>query len=115
MGFFDSISDAFSRDGAVTVFCEKIPVIGHVTAGIQAVSGNPEHAKRALASSTGALVTTAGAVGGFVVGGPVGAVAGGATASQLGIVTEWGISKTINDEEVKGNVGKLWFAGDSSK
>ncbi|KAL8746258.1 MAG: hypothetical protein Q9184_007772 [Pyrenodesmia sp. 2 TL-2023] len=107
MGFWDSIADAFSRDGAVTTFCEKIPVVGHVTAGIQALSGNPEHAKRALATSTGSLVTTAGAVGGFLVGGPPGAVLGATAASAAGVGAEYAISTTINDKDVKGNVGDV--------
>lgn len=105
MGFFDTIANAFSRDGVVTTICEKIPVIGHVTAGVQALAGNPEHAKRALATSTGSLLTTAGAVGGFLVGGPPGAVIGGALASTAGVGTEHLISKTIDDPNVKGKVG----------
>lgn len=107
MGFWDSISDAFSRDGVVTTFCEKIPIVGHATAGIQALAGNSEHAKRALATSTGSLITTAGAIRGFIVGGPIGAVAGGAAAAQLGIAAEWGISTTIHDDKVKGDVGEV--------
>ncbi|KAL8917371.1 MAG: hypothetical protein Q9208_007989 [Pyrenodesmia sp. 3 TL-2023] len=107
MGFWDSIADAFARDGAVTTFCEKIPVVGHVTAGIQALSGNPEHAKRALATSTGSLVTTAGAVGGFFAGGPPGAILGAAAASAAGVGAEYAISTTINDKNVKGIVGDV--------
>ncbi|PPQ99465.1 hypothetical protein CVT26_014281 [Gymnopilus dilepis] len=97
MGFFDTISSAFSRDGAATKFTEKIPVVGLVTAGVQAIAGNGDHAKRALATSLNATLTTAGTVGGFMVGGPVGAVAGGAAASCAGIGVEWGVSKTIDD------------------
>ncbi|KAG9064532.1 hypothetical protein KI688_003722 [Linnemannia hyalina] len=107
MGFWDIISDAFSRDGSVTCILEKIPVVGYGVATVQAITGNPDHAKRALATSTNSLITTAGAVGGFVVGGPLGAVAGGALASQVGMVTEFGISKTIDDDKVKGDVGAL--------
>ncbi|OJD29641.1 uncharacterized protein BKCO1_7600036 [Diplodia corticola] len=115
MGFFssvgsfftDTIPDAFSRDGAVTRVAESIPVVGHVTAGIQAAAGNTEHAKRAVAKATGSLATAAGAVGGFCVGGPVGAVAGGAAASQLGALIEHGLAKTIDDEKVKGDTGDL--------
>ena len=77
MGFFDSIADAFSRDGIATKFTEKIPVVGYVTAGVQAIAGNPDHAKRAFLQSS---VSTMGAVTGFVSGGPIGAVVGGVAA-----------------------------------
>ncbi|KAJ9645336.1 hypothetical protein H2201_008414 [Coniosporium apollinis] len=107
MGFWSSIADAFSRDGVVTTFCEKIPVVGHVTAGIQALAGNPDHAWRALATSTGALGTLGGIVAGFVVGNIPGAIAGGALGSQVGLGAEWGISKAIDNQEVKGDVGEV--------
>ncbi|KAG0057600.1 hypothetical protein BGZ89_001828 [Linnemannia elongata] len=107
MGFWDTITGAFSRDGDATRFLEKIPLVGYGVAGVQALTGNPDHAKRALATSTNSLITTAGSVGGFVVGGPLGAVAGGALASQVGMVTEFGISKTIDDDKVKGDVGEI--------
>jgi hypothetical protein len=105
MTIFRSIADAFSRDGAVTRFTEKIPVVGLVTAAVQGIAGNGEHAKRALANQANSIITTAGTMGGFVVGGPVGAVAGGAFASSLGIAAEYGVSTTIKDDEVKGNTG----------
>lgn len=101
------MGNSFSRDGSVTRVLEKVPIVGYGVAGVQALAGNPEHAKRALATSTNGLLTTAGAVGGMLVGGPVGAVAGGAAASQLGMVTEYAISTTITDKDVKGNVGEI--------
>ncbi|KAF9995952.1 hypothetical protein BGZ80_007383, partial [Entomortierella chlamydospora] len=107
MGFWSSIADAFSKDGAATHFFERIPVVGYGVAGVQAIAGNSEQAKRALALSTNSLITTAGAVGGFAVGGPAGAVAGGALAAQAGMASEWGIAKTINDPTVKGDVGEV--------
>ncbi|KAM9876921.1 hypothetical protein VDGL01_09004 [Verticillium dahliae] len=61
-----------------------IPVVGHATAGIQYLAGDKEGAQKSLAASTGNLVSTAGAVGGFIVGGPVGAVAGGMAGSTVG-------------------------------
>ncbi|KAK4649148.1 uncharacterized protein QC761_116455 [Podospora bellae-mahoneyi] len=107
MGFFDSIANAFSRDGIATRILEKVPVVGYGVAGVQALAGNTEHAKRALATSTNSLITTAGAVGGMVVGGPAGAIAGGAAASTIGLGTEYAISTTINDKDVKGDVGEV--------
>ncbi|KAF5644069.1 cnvh-domain protein [Fusarium sp. NRRL 52700] len=107
MGFFQSIADAFSKNGAVTKFAEQIPVVGHVTAGIQAIAGNGEEAKRALATSTGNIFSTAGAVGGFVVGGPPGAVAGGALGGLAGTFVESGIAGSINDPSVKGDLGDV--------
>jgi hypothetical protein len=107
MGFWSSIADAFSRDGSATRFCEKLPVIGHVTAGVQLLAGNPEHAKRAAATATNSTLTTGGAVLGFMAGGPPGAVAGAMLGSTAGIGCEYGISTAINDEGVKGNVGEV--------
>ncbi|CAN9080904.1 unnamed protein product [Alternaria sp. RS040] len=107
MGFWSGIADAFSRDGSATRFCEKLPVIGHVTAGVQLLAGNPEHAKRAAATATNSTLTTGGAVLGFMAGGPPGAVAGAMLGSTAGIGCEYGISTTIKDEGVKGNVGEV--------
>ena len=107
MGFWSSIADAFSRDGSATRFCEKLPVIGHVTAGVQLLAGNPEHAKRAAATATNSTLTTGGAVLGFMAGGPPGAVAGAMIGSTAGIASEYGISTTIDDKGVKGNVGEV--------
>ena len=42
-----------------------------------------------------------------MVGGPAGAVAGGMLASSAGIGCEYGISTTIDDQSVKGNVGDV--------
>ncbi|KAF9344425.1 hypothetical protein BGX34_005678 [Mortierella sp. NVP85] len=106
MGFFGDIADAFSKNGSVTKFCEQLPVVGHVTAAIQAISGNTE-AKRALATSTGNLVSTVGAVAGFCAGGPVGAVAGGSLGGLVGTFVETGIAGAINDPSVKGDLGDV--------
>jgi len=105
MTIWDDIGDAFSRVGVVTRFTEKIPVVGLATAGVQALAGNGEHAKRALANNFNSVITTAGTVGGFMVGGPVGAVAGGALGSSLGIGAEYAMSTTIDDPNVRGNTG----------
>ncbi|KAF8320373.1 hypothetical protein DL93DRAFT_1836321 [Clavulina sp. PMI_390] len=102
-----AMGNATSRDGAVTKFTEKVPVVGLVTAAVQAASGNGEHAKRALANQANSIITTAGTVAGFVVGGPVGAVAGGVLGSTAGIGAEYGISTTIDDENVKGDTGNV--------
>ncbi|KAL1799778.1 hypothetical protein ACET3X_000120 [Alternaria dauci] len=107
MGFWSGLVDAFSRDGKATRFCEKLPIIGHATAGIQLLAGNKEHAKRAAATATNSTLTTGGAVLGFMAGGPPGAVAGAMIGSTAGIGCEYGISTTIGDDNVKGNVGQV--------
>ncbi|KAE9403523.1 hypothetical protein BT96DRAFT_1080185 [Gymnopus androsaceus JB14] len=81
MGFWDTITSPFTRDGAATCFCERFPILGYGVAGIQKLAGNDEHAKRALALTTNSTLTVAGGVGGFFVGGPVGAALGAAAAS----------------------------------
>ncbi|KAF8316324.1 hypothetical protein DL93DRAFT_769306 [Clavulina sp. PMI_390] len=101
------MGNSVSRDGAVTKFTEKIPVVGLITAAVQAASGNSEHAKRALANQANAIITTAGTVAGFAVGGPPGAVLGGALASTGGIGAEWAVSTTIDDPNVKGDTGNV--------
>ncbi|KAG9192881.1 hypothetical protein G6011_11615 [Alternaria panax] len=107
MGFWSGIADAFSRDGSATRFCEKLPVIGHVTAGVQLLAGNSDHAKRAAATATNSTLTAGGAAIGFALAGPPGAVAGGMLASSAGIACEYGISTAIDDQSVKGDVGEV--------
>ncbi|CAN9172085.1 unnamed protein product [Alternaria alternata] len=85
MGFWSSIADAFARDGSVTLICEKLPVIGYVTAGVQLVAGNPDHAKRAAATATNSTLKVGGAAVGFAVGGPLGAVADATVGSMAGL------------------------------
>ena len=118
MGFwpspFSSIGEAFSKDGVVTTFVEKLPVLGHDVALVHVIAGNPDHAKRATATATNSAITEAGAVAGGaigVIGGPTGVIAGaslgGALAAQVGMVTEYGIASTIKDESLKGDVGEI--------
>lgn len=97
----------FGRDDGLVRLLEGVPVVGLGVATVQAAAGNPEHAKRALAVTLGNTVKAAGAAAGFVVGGPAGAVAGGALAASAGIGTEWAVSTTINDPNVKGDVGEV--------
>lgn len=49
--------------------------MGYGVAAVQLIAGNPDHAKRAAATSTNAIVTT----GGTVLGSMAGAAAGVAT------------------------------------
>ena len=97
----------------------SIPVVGHVTAGVQFIAGEKEGAKKSFAASTGNLVSTAGAVGGFLVGGPPGAIAGGAAGSALGGQLEnklngkdfdFSASKLLTDAAI-GGVGGLAGGG----
>ncbi|KAI8900126.1 hypothetical protein BC833DRAFT_618811 [Globomyces pollinis-pini] len=69
MGFFDSIGsafdtigDAFSKDGAVTKVCARIPVVGHGVSVIHMIAGNEEEARRDAINATmgiGGLVVDA--------------------------------------------------------
>ncbi|KAJ7785036.1 hypothetical protein DFH07DRAFT_907698 [Mycena maculata] len=114
MGFWSSFANAFSKDGAATTFMEKLPLVGHGVALVHVIAGNPDHAKRAAATATNSVITTAGAVAGGaigIVGGPAGVIAGasvgGALAAQAGMITEYGIASTIKDESIKGDVGEI--------
>ena len=81
--------------------------MGYGVAAVQAIAGNDDHVMRAVAVSTNSMLRTAGAVGDDFIDGPVGAIAGAAAASQVGMVIEWGIAKTIDNQDVKGDVGEI--------
>lgn len=116
------MGNATSRDGPVTVFCERLPVVGYGVALGQLIAGNGDHAARAFATSTNAAITTTGAVLGSIAGatvgiagGPIGVVAGAmaggaggsALGAQIGMGAEFGLSKLIDDDAVKGDVGEV--------
>jgi hypothetical protein len=81
----------------------SVPVLGHATAGIQWLAGDKDGAQKSLASSTGNLVGTIGAVGGFMCGGPPGAIAGGAAGSAIG----GQIERKINGQDMDLSLKKL--------
>lgn len=110
MGFGDWLSGAFSTNGSVTTFLEKIPVVGHVTGIVQFATGNTDQGWRAIAESTGNLFSVAGAVAG-AVGGPVGAAAGGAAGGALGTLIKHGIGTQIDNPDVKSDIGELTVTG----
>lgn len=74
MGFWQSVLNIVG----------SVPVVGHVTAGVQYLAGDTDGAQKSLASSTRNLVSSLGATAGFVVGGPVGAVAFGTAGAVIG-------------------------------
>jgi hypothetical protein len=86
-------------------FIVKVPGLGLVTAGVYALAGNTEHAKQAFPNNTNALITTVRSFDGFIIGRPVGAIAGGTLTSRVGIGAECAISTPIDDNQVKGNIG----------
>ncbi|KAJ3909657.1 hypothetical protein F5879DRAFT_984492 [Lentinula edodes] len=97
------MGNANSRDGSLTTFCERLPLIGYGVTAVQLIEGNPDHAKRAAATSTNAIVTTGGIFAGAVAGGSLGSAA----AAQFGMVTEYGIATSIGDAKVKAGVGEI--------
>lgn len=88
MGFWSSFMKTFHRNDST-----KNIHYNYDVAAVQTIAGNDDHVMRAVTVSTNSLITTAGAVGGGSVGGPAGAIVGEAAASQVGMVTEWGIAK----------------------
>lgn len=80
---------------------EAAPLAGYIAAGVELAVGDKDGARRAAAASTGNLLSTAGAVGGFLVGGPPGAIAGGALANVLGGQVESAINGNGLDLSVK--------------
>ena len=104
------VADGFSKDGAVTTFCESLPLTGYIPALVHAAAGNESHAKRAAAKSTSATVAAAVAVGttaAVVATGGVGLVAvGAATAAGVAGTAAGGgvqvaIEATYTDKDVK--------------
>ena len=91
----------------------SIPVVGHVTAGVQFIAGDKEGAQKPFAASTGNLCSTAGAVGGFdaghlgrnlagPLGGPLGALAGIALGGRR--------ENKLNGKDLGGDGGVLHVA-----
>lgn len=97
----------FEKDGEATQFCEKLPIIGYGVAAVHTANGDIEQARRATARSTNGALSTVGAVGGFIAGGPPGAVAGAALGSMAGIGSEYHLSSSIKDANIKGDTGDL--------
>lgn len=75
----------FSKNSTLTLLLERIPLIGQITAGVLAITGNTDEAWRALWSSSKFTVVTAAAVWGFTKWGIVGGVAG-AVLSYGGLI-----------------------------
>ena len=95
----------FSRDGAATLFMEKLPIAGLIAAGVQKLNGNGDHATRALATTLNSTITVAATAVGSL-GGPAGAAAGAIIGSQCGISLESKVAESIDDKQVAGDVGE---------
>jgi hypothetical protein len=59
------MGNTFLKDGAITKFCEGVPIVEHGVAAIHAMNGNMDKAKRAALTSSGPL---AGPVVGLLIG-----------------------------------------------
>jgi hypothetical protein len=56
---------------------DAIPVAGHIKGAVHYATGDYESGKNSMVSSSRSTCVTAGSLGGFCVGGPAGAIAGG--------------------------------------
>ncbi|XP_037052470.1 uncharacterized protein LOC119086000 [Bradysia coprophila] len=81
---------------------DGIPVVGHFKGGIHYLVGDKEGGHRAMKSATRTTGVMAGGVGGFFLGGPPGAIAGGIYG---GVVTDAGT--TIVTKEKSGYIAAL--------
>jgi hypothetical protein len=83
---------AFSKDGDVTTFFEKIPVAGLVVSGVHGLAGNEEEARRAAMKNANTLAVVGAGIAGTLVGGPGGAMAASAVtaAAMNGVEAEAG-------------------------
>ncbi|KAK0664634.1 hypothetical protein QBC41DRAFT_283636 [Cercophora samala] len=97
---FEKHDGLFDRDGPVAKFFEGVPFVGFIVAGIQALAGNEEHAKRALAICANSSIVCCGILVGVWMGGPIGAALGAGLATPLGIFVETQIAGTIKDPQL---------------
>lgn len=72
--------------GLIGDVMDSVPGVGYVTSAIQSACGDKEAAERSLQLANRTAKVVAAGAGGALVGGPIGAVAAGATA--LVAVTE---------------------------
>ncbi|KAK5997585.1 hypothetical protein PT974_02948 [Cladobotryum mycophilum] len=101
-GFWD-------RDGPFATFCEKIPFVGYVVAGVQEAAGNEDQAKRAVAHCTESTFVCVGSLVGMLVGGPLGSMIGKAIATPIGLIVESAIGGTIDDPRIRGQFEEATF------
>lgn len=85
----DFLQDNLGTNGRVTRIAEGLPLVGHVVAGVQLLSGHTLEAKRALARSTkntmvAAVATSAAIAGGTAIAGYSAAL--GVSSAALGLV-----------------------------
>lgn len=97
----------FSRDSPETRWIEGTPFVGLIASAFHGFAGNSDHAKRAAAKSVNSTLTVGAAIAaGMLTLNPfVGGAVGGAMGSALGIGAEHAISKSIEDDEVRKEVG----------
>ncbi|GAB9472304.1 hypothetical protein Gpo141_00009485 [Globisporangium polare] len=77
---------------------DGIPGVGHVKGGICYAVGDKERGDRAMKSSSRSVSVLGGGVKGYLVGGPVGAIAGGIIAGAAMDGTITGIESSIHKE-----------------
>ncbi|KAF7361092.1 CNVH-domain-containing protein [Mycena sanguinolenta] len=73
---------------------EGVPFVGFVVAGIYALMGDTESARRAVSLSANSTIVMTGAVIGGLLGGPWGAAIGAAITTPIGIFVETQLSPT---------------------
>ena len=72
------------KDATITTsnIADGIPVVGHAKGIVHYACGDVKGGNKAMKASTRTTAVMTAGAGGFVVGGPVGAVAGGVTAGS---------------------------------
>ncbi|KAI0467785.1 hypothetical protein F4859DRAFT_506508 [Xylaria cf. heliscus] len=98
---FEKHDGLFDREGAVTKFFERVPFVGFVVAGIHALAGNEEYAKRAVALCANSSIVCGGIIIGAWIGGPIGAALGAGLTTPLAILVETQIAGTIKEPQLQ--------------
>ncbi|KAL5049524.1 hypothetical protein BDW71DRAFT_204780 [Aspergillus fruticulosus] len=103
----DDPAGLFDLRGPIMRFLEDIPVVGYAIAGIDALEGDEDEAKRAVAECTYSTLITAGAVIGCALTGPIGASIGSAYGTMLGLEARAAIGLSINDPTMRNQVTSI--------
>jgi hypothetical protein len=77
---------------------DGIPVVGHAKGLVHYIAGDTEGGNKAMKCATRSTAVIGGGIGGFVVGGPVGAVAAGIGAGAAMDTTTTVVESAIRDE-----------------
>ena len=84
--------------GLLSNVTNAVPVVGHIKGSIHYAVGDKEGGHQAMKASSRSVGVVSGGVGGFFLGGPVGAVVGGIAGGATMDSITTGVESLIHDE-----------------